>query len=143
MGLRVRLGVRESGPMTDAEFIERIDRHIEQGNRYLEQGNRYMEQGNRHMERGNRHMERGNQLMTEVSKEIRLAREQHNDLRRFIREINLRAERFTQAAIAELQKVSEGQRRLSESHEDSRAETRAQTQALLAVIDRLPPPSPA
>jgi len=122
--------------MTDAEFIERIDRHIEQGNRYLEQGNRYMEQGNRHMERGN-------QLMTEVSKEIRLAREQHDDLRRFIREINLRAERFTQAAIAELQKVSEGQRRLSESHEDSRAETRAQTQALLAVIDRLPPPSPA
>lgn len=90
-------------------------------------------------ERIDLHMERGNELMESVREEIRLsrdeirlAREQHADLREFIREINLRAERFTQMAIAELRALSAGQ-------DDLREESRAQTQALLRVLDRLGP----
>ena len=122
------------------------NRHMEQGNLYMERGNRHMERGNAlmeegnlHMERGNRHMERGNALMEEVREEIRLtreevrlSREQHADLRIFIRESSLRAERFTERVVAELQKLSAGQ-------DDLRGESRAQTKALLLVLDRLGP----
>ncbi|MGI8440072.1 MAG: YdeI/OmpD-associated family protein, partial [Thermoleophilaceae bacterium] len=90
------------------------------------------------------HMERGNDLMDEVREEIRLtreevrlSREQHADLRVFIREASLRAERFTEGVLAELRALSAGQ-------DDLREESRAQTQALLRVLDRLGPgPSPA
>ena len=89
-------------------------------------------------------MERGNELMDEVRKEIRLSREeirlsreQQADLRVFVREINLRAERAMELVTAELRALSAGQ-------DDLRAESRAQTQALLQVLDRLGPgPSPA
>ena len=84
-------------------------------------------------------MERGNELMETVREEIRLSREeirlsreQHADLRIFIRDITRRAERVTQEMIAELQKLSAG-------YEDAREETRAQTQALRRMIDRLGP----
>lgn len=91
------------------------------------------------MELGNRHMDRGNQLMDEVREEIRLtreevrlSREQHADLRAFIREASLRAERHTEGVLAELRRLSVGQ-------DDLRAESRAHTQALLSVLDRLGP----
>jgi hypothetical protein len=98
-----------------------------------------MERANFHMERGNRHMARGNELMDGVREEIRLSREeirlsreQHADLRVFIREASLRAERFTEGILAELKALSAGQ-------DDLREESRAQTQALLRVLDRLGP----
>jgi hypothetical protein len=92
------------------------------------------------------HMERGNDLMDEVREEIRLtreevrlsreevrlSREQHADLRVFIREASLRAERFTEGVLAELKALSAGQ-------DDLREESRAQTQALLRLLDRLGP----
>ena len=89
-------------------------------------------------------MERGNELMDGVREEIRLSREEirlsrelHADLRLFMRETNLRAARFMQTVIAELRALSAGQ-------DDLREESRAQTQALLRVLDRLGPgPSPA
>lgn len=120
-------------------YMERGNRHMERGNALMEEGNLHMERGNLHMERGNRHMERGNALMEEVREEIRftreevrLSREQHADLRIFIRESSLRAERFTERVVAELQKLSAGQ-------DDLRGESRAQTKALLLVLDRLGP----
>ncbi len=67
-----------------------------------------------------------------LSQEIRLSREQHADPRVFIREVSRRAERFTQEVVAELQALSAGQ-------DDLREESRARTQALLRVLDRLGP----
>jgi len=87
--------------MPDREFLDRIDRHMEQGNE---------------------HMARGNELMEGVREEMRLSRELHADLRVFIRETNLRADRFLEGILNELR--------------DLRAESQAQRQALLKTIDR-------
>ncbi len=66
-----------------------------------------------------------------LSQEIRLSREQHADPRGFIREVSLRAERFTQEVVAEL-------RALSGAGRPAGGESRAD-QALLRVLDRVGP----
>lgn len=94
------------------------------------------------------HTERGNELMSEVRQEMRLSREQHADLREFIREQTVRAERVTDRQVTALDALvlrqDEGiaalrQMRVEirEELRDLRAESRAQTQALMKVIDRL------
>ena len=90
----------------------------------------YLERIDRQMERGNLHMERGNELMEEIREEMRLSREQRErsdemfaDLRTFMREITLRVERGGREMVAEMR--------------DLRAEGRAQTQALMRMIDRM------
>jgi hypothetical protein len=103
-----------------------------------------------HMERGNLHMERGNQLMAEVREEMRLNREEakrsreaHSDLRQFIHEITLRSERVNKSVLEGLAEVKTG---LTSSMTsivgelaELRRETRAQTDAIFRVLDRLPP----
>jgi hypothetical protein len=83
-----------------------------------------------HMARGNEHMARGNELMDELRQEMRLSRELHErseamfaDLRVFMREITLRVERGGREQVAVIRELRE--------------ETRAQTQAILRVIDRM------
>jgi hypothetical protein len=97
----------------DADFLDRIDRH---------------------MERGNELMDRNNELMAEVREEMRLSRAQYAeiyaDMRQFIREITLRIQRIGREEIREL-------RELREEHRDLHEQSRAQTQALLRVIDRM------
>jgi predicted phage gp36 major capsid-like protein len=95
--------------VADRDFLERIDRHMEQGNL---------------------HLERGSQLMAEIREEMRLSREQRErseqmfaGLRAFMAEITRRVERGGREQVEELREL--------------RAETRAQTQALLRVIDRM------
>jgi Ribonuclease G/E len=84
-----------------------------------------------------RHLERSNELMDEVRREIDLTREEirlsreerqtsremFDDLREFIREITLRVERGGREMVQELR--------------DLRAESQAQRQALLQLIDRM------
>jgi len=139
--------------MRKRDLLERIDRHMERGNEHMDRGNELMDRSNEHMDRGNELMDRsnvlmdrstvlmdrstvlmdrGNVLMEAVQEELRLAREQHADLRVFIREMNLRAERFTQGVVNSLEAVSADLR-------DLREESRAQSQALLLVLDRIDP----
>lgn len=90
-----------------------------------------------HMERGNEHVARGNELMRRLEKtmadishevaltreEVRFSRESRVELREFMRETFLRSDKRAQAQTAALQEVRE--------------ESRAQTQALLRMIDRM------
>jgi hypothetical protein len=89
------------------------------------------------LDRIDRHMERGNELMAGVREEMRLSRAQaaeharlYADLRQFMREMTLRVQRIAREEIREL-------RELREEHRDLHEQSRAQTQALLRVIDRM------
>ena len=88
------------------------------------------------LERIDRHMERGNELMADVREEMRLTREQYADQREFMRELTLRHERATQAVI---RRLDAGTERLGDMGDQLRANTRA----VLAVLDRLEPGSAA
>lgn len=74
-----------------------------------------------------RHLEENSVLMEEIREEVRLHREAAADVRVFIRDITRRNEGVWREVIAELR--------------DLRAESRAQREALLRLIDRLPPPA--
>ena len=110
----------------------------------------YLNRIDEHMARGNVLMERIRELLHEVSEEVRLtreevrlSREQHADLRVFIREMTIRGERFTQGVVAELHELTESSRRHREEtrreHLDLWEESRAQSQAVLRLLDRLGP----
>ena len=125
--------------MAHDEVLARIDAHMERGNELMERGNTLMERGNVLMDRGEALARRSHDLMDSVQDELRLSREQHADLRQFIREMNMRAERFTQRAIEHLERLGRKVDANSSHMEDLREQGRAQTEALLRVLDRLPP----
>jgi chromosome segregation ATPase len=132
----VAMGGETISTMADREFLQRIDRH---------------------MDRGNALMERGNTLMGEIREEMRLSREEarlsreqaarhaelYSDLRQFIRDMNARMNRAMREQVAELRKVGDalgGQtaelRELRMEQRELRQDSRAQTQALLRMLDR-------
>ncbi len=102
--------------MAESDVLKRIDAQMERGNELFE--------------RNNELFVRNVELMDDVREELRLSREQHADLREFIRTQNTRAERFTERQVRALD-------RMIEKIEDGRDETRAQTKALLQMVDRL------
>lgn len=87
-------------------------------------GDEILERLDRTIERNNRVIEKNSRVVEENSRVI-------GDLRVFTRELVTRQERFMREVVKELA--------------DLRAESRAQREALLRVIDRFPPPgeSPA
>ena len=93
-------------------------------------GNEIMARGDELMRRNNELFVQNVELMNEVREELRLSHEQHADLREFIRAQNLRAERVADRQVRTLDQ-------LIAKIDDSRDETRAQTRALLEVLDRL------
>ena len=115
--------------MTDPDFLQRIDGHMSRANEF--------------MNRGNELMARGNELMDGVREELRRSRETHDDLRVFIREERLRAERFTQnmvtATRAFMAEQSAALRDVTDELRDLRQESRAQREAVLRMLDRLGP----
>lgn len=93
---------RDNSRVTEAEFFERFDRHLE----------------------------RGNALIGEVRHEVALTREEvrrsrdaHEDLRTFTRDITTRNEKVWRGVMDRLDDMGE--------------EIRAQTAAILNVLDRL------
>jgi hypothetical protein len=84
------------------------------------------------LKRLDRHLERIDRHMADVREEMRLSREQYADQREFMRELTLRHERSTQAAVRTLDAQT---RRLDDMGDQIRADTRA----VLAVLDRLEP----
>jgi hypothetical protein len=109
--------------MTEAEFLQRIDRHIAVANEH-------MAHGNEHMARGNEHMARGNELIERVI-------DLHEDQRTFMRDLTRRNE----LASRELVRAIEGQRDdlLAQGNllRDMREESQAQSDAIRALIDEL------
>lgn len=137
--------------MFGRQLLRRLDAHMERGNEltattnaHMERGNELMVSTNAHMKRGNElmvsinaHMERGDQLMERLEKtmadisrevaltaeEVRLSRESRLEMRDFMRETFLRSDKRAQVQTAALQEVHE--------------ESRAHTQALLRLMDRM------
>jgi hypothetical protein len=89
------------------------------------------------------HMERGNELMAEIREEMARGREDRADLRVFIRDITRRNEIVLQGVASELSELrAETRAGTEEIRAHMREETswiRAQTDAILEVLDRLPP----
>lgn len=109
------------GPVVDRDFLARIDEH----------------------------MERGNVLMDGVMKEVRLTREFMADNRAFTQQMIARVDRMTRDNAHVMDRMAERLDRMTDELErqgaERREESRAERQALLAVIDRmgLDPPSGA
>lgn len=78
-------------------------------------------------------------LMDEVKEEMRLSREAHFDLRSFIREITRRSEIVMSEMVERLTVVGDQLVRVGERLGDLGDQTRANTQAVLRVLDRLEP----
>lgn len=95
--------------MTEAEFLRRIDGHIELTRE--------------HIARGNELMMRNNELMGEVRQEMRLNREERTEGRQFMRDLTRRNELVWKDVRKGLADISE--------------DVRANTAATLSVLDRL------
>ena len=100
------------------------------------------------LDRIDAHMARGNELMEGVREEMRLSREErersrewfgglYSDFREFTRELTLRSERVAREQIAELRALRTGFQAITDELRDMRNETRAQTRAILRVLDKL------
>jgi hypothetical protein len=96
-------------------------------------------------------LDRHEQLFEESRRDRREIEANREDLKTFIREMNVRAEKRFQdwsqrnnEFMAEMSaKTNAILREMEEGREESREESRAQREALLALIDRLPPPAQA
>lgn len=119
--------------MTESEFLDRFDRHLARIDAHIDIANRHLARNSELMERNREAVDRNSELMEEVKQEIRLTRDEversrisHEGLREFTREITRRNEVVWREVAATLG--------------DMRGEIRAQTQAILTVLDRLDTP---
>jgi|tagenome__1003787_1003787.scaffolds.fasta_scaffold20979338_3 hypothetical protein len=69
--------------------------------------------------------------------EVRLSRESRDDMREFIRETTIRIDRMFSDLSAVMQHQAAAFRELASEVREGRDEQRAQTQALLRLIDRM------
>lgn len=102
-----------------------------------------MARGNEAMERGNGALERSNEVIARVEEEMRITREFHatvlQDFREHSRQMILRVERLSRDELRELVRMNDELERQGAEQRDLRDESRAQTRALLGVLDRLDP----
>ena len=126
--------------MEDDGFRKRIGEYMARGNELLVElreqnargdarGYEFLAEMRAQNARSNEYMVGASGLMAEVLEELQLSRQEraeagaeHSDLREFIREMTLRIERGTQTMVAELR--------------DLQDQTRANTAAVLAMLDR-------
>ena len=79
------------------------------------------------LERMDERLARSDEQLALLTEEVRRSREAHADLRQFTRDLTRRNERVMQAMVDELGELSD--------------QTRANTNAVLQVLDRLGPPA--
>lgn len=110
-------------------FLERLDAHIAQGNEHMARGNEVMT-------RSNEVMARNHEVMARCGEALDLNRQTFADARVALRDWMRRDEAIFQQLSAQNAKTLAGL-------EEVRDDIRAQTQAVLAMLDRLPPPTAA
>jgi hypothetical protein len=100
-----------------------------------------------HIAQGNEHMARGNELMDEIREELRANREERAGFKDFIleeragfkdfiQEQTLRMERAAEHQGKELAKIGEAMTRVIEHLDDMGDQVRANTRAVLQLLDR-------
>lgn len=98
----------DNAAVTQSEFLERFDAHIAETR----------------------------VINAQIREEMQLSREQHADLRDFTRDLNRRSEIVLGELAAEIREMTASQREMNEEIRENRAETRAQTEAVLSLLDR-------
>jgi hypothetical protein len=133
--------------MRRRELSERIERHMERGEELMELNRAAAERNTLAFERVmaalDRHeqiLDRHEQLFDRHERLFEESREEREDLKTFIREMTRRNEKVIQDLLDGTQRVWA---ELKADLKEGREEARAQTQALLALIDRFPPPAQA
>jgi hypothetical protein len=129
----------------------RLERHMERGEELMRLNRAAFDRNTQAFERMMATFDRHEQLFEQSRKDRREIEADKEDLKVFIREMNLRSERVVQRLLDGnrefLADLSTELRGKSEAIllqlKEVREESRAQTQALLALIDRLPPPAQA
>jgi hypothetical protein len=111
--------------VTESEFLERFDRRLEKVDLQLELMRAQDERGRELMDRNNQLMDRNNELFLEVKEELRLNREEREDLRTFTRDLTRRNELVLRGVRDDLAELAD--------------QARAQTEAIMRVLDRLGP----
>jgi hypothetical protein len=130
--------------MRRKELSERIERHMERGEELMQLNRAAFDRNTQAFERVMAVLDRHEQLFEE-------SRGDREDIKVFVRDMNRRSERVVQDLLkghgeflAKLSAELNGRHDAIMSQlKEVREESRAQTQALLAVIDRLPPPQVA
>jgi chromosome segregation ATPase len=132
----------------------RLERHLERGEELMELNRRELELNRAAAERNtqaferlmaafDRHeeaFERHEKAFERVPAALEAQESRVEDLKVFIRETNRRSERVIQDLLDGTEKVWN---EIKTEIKEGREEARAQTQALLALIDRFPPPAQA
>lgn len=120
--------------MASDELLERIDRHIERGVAALELNHAAFDRNTEAFERNRETLER---VIAVLDRHEQLLDDQHE----FMREMTVRNERVTQALVAEVRGIGEGQHELRmelrTELRDLHDESRTQREALLRVVDKL------
>jgi methyl-accepting chemotaxis protein len=123
------------------EIMQRSNEVMQQSNEAMQQSNEVMQRSNEAMQRSNEVMQRNNEVVGRVEEEMRLNREFHarvlEDFREHSRQMILRVERIGRDELRELSRMNEELERQGAEQRDLREESRAQTRALLHVLDRL------
>jgi hypothetical protein len=78
-----------------------------------------------------------NRLLADIHQEMVLSRESRDDTREFMREITIRIDRTFRDFSAVLQAQTAALQELAGEVREGRAEQRAQTEALMRLIDRM------
>jgi dsDNA-specific endonuclease/ATPase MutS2 len=126
--------------MRRRELSERIERHMERGEELMELNRAAFDRNTVAFERVMAALDRHEKRFEEIESE-------KEDLKTFIREMNMRNEKVIGNLLRRGNEfMAEERKRTDEivvELRDGRDERRALTAALLAVVDRLPPPAQA
>jgi predicted ATP-dependent Lon-type protease len=126
--------------MRRRELSERIERHMERGEELMQLNRAAFDRNTQAFERVMAALDRHEQLFEE-------SRGDKEDLKVFIREINMRSEKRFEEWSRRNDEVAAEQRSRTDAivaeMKEARDESRAHREALLTLIDRLPPPAQA
>jgi len=126
--------------MRKRDLLSRIDGHLRRGDdvfsridSHLERGDELFGRVEAALDRNSAAFDRNGEAFDRHGEAFERNMAAVSDLSEFIREQNTRAEKVTNRQIERIDKIAAGQDELIQ-------ENRAQRLALLALIDRLPPP---
>jgi chromosome segregation ATPase len=129
--------------MRRSRLSARVERHLERGEELMELNRAAFQRNEAAFERNTQAFERLMEAMDRHERAFEESREDRDDLKQFIREMNMRSEKRFQEWLRRQEEVHAEQTARTDAivrHlDDLSQESRAQRGALLALIDRLPP----
>lgn len=129
------------------ELSERIERHMERGEELMQLNRAAFDRNTQAFERMMAALDRHEKLFEESREERRALKADKDDLKVFIREMNVRAEKRDEEWRQRNEEFQAEERARTDAivaeMKEAGDESRAFREALLVLIDRLPPPAQA